>query len=201
MYRKYFKRPMDCFFALAALILLSPVVVISAFILLFQNKGKVFFLQPRPGRNQKSFNIIKFKSMTDARDASGNLLPDNERITRFGSFIRKTSIDELPQLFNIVFGDMSFVGPRPLLFKYIPLYNERQIRRHEERPGITGLAQIMGRNSISWMQKFEYDIQYIENITLWGDMKIFFTTMSHVVKRKDVNQSDSRPMEPFNGSN
>lgn len=201
MYRKYFKRPMDCFFALFTLSVLSPVMIVTTIVLLYQNKGKVFFFQPRPGRYQKSFKIIKFKSMTDDRDKDGNLLPDVDRITKFGAFIRKTSIDELPQLFNIVFGDMSFVGPRPLLFKYIPLYNERQLRRHEERPGITGLAQIMGRNSISWTQKFEYDIQYIDNITLLGDSRIFFITMSHVVKRKDVNQSDSRPMEPFNGSN
>jgi lipopolysaccharide/colanic/teichoic acid biosynthesis glycosyltransferase len=161
----------------------------------------VFFFQERPGMNQKPFNIIKFKSMTDEKDENGNLLPDIERITKFGAIVRKLSIDELPQLINVLKGDMSLVGPRPLLFKYIPLYSEEQLRRHEVRPGITGWAQVNGRNSISWTQKFALDVEYVDKVSFLMDCKILLLTVKKVLIREGINQSAERPMQPFNGTN
>ena len=201
MYVRYFKQLLDVAIALSVLILLSPVIVLVAAVLYIQNSGAVFFLQERPGYNEMPFHIIKFKTMTDERDSDGNLLPDNQRITKFGGLIRKLSLDELPQLFNVIKGDMSMIGPRPLLFKYIPLYSERQRRRHEVKPGITGWAQVNGRNSISWEKKFEHDLYYVENLSLLLDLKIFFLTILKILKRDGVNQSDSRPMQPFDGTN
>lgn len=201
MYRNFIKRGIDFIGALLGLIILSPLLVVIALLLTIQNKGTPFFFQERPGLKQKPFRIIKFKSMTDARDDNGRLLPDNLRLTKFGSIVRKLSIDELPQLINVLKGDMSLIGPRPLLFKYIPLYNQTQLRRHEVRPGITGWAQVNGRNSISWTEKFNYDIEYVDQLSLSLDFKIFIKTIAKVFKREGVNQSDERPMEPFNGKN
>src|SRR5690606_26155682 len=169
MYKKFFKRGFDILVSLLVMIVASPIFIITILILLIQNKGKVFFTQERPGLYQKSFRIIKFKTMTDKKDVQGDLLPDVQRITFLGKWIRKFSIDELPQLFNVLNGDMSIIGPRPLLFKYIPLYSTVQNRRHEVRPGITGWAQVNGRNSISWTRKFELDVEYIDNITFLMD--------------------------------
>jgi lipopolysaccharide/colanic/teichoic acid biosynthesis glycosyltransferase len=183
------------------LILISPVIIIVGVVLSIQNKGNLFFIQERPGKNEKRFRIIKFRTMTDEKDKQGKLLPDNKRLTKWGSFIRKTSLDELPQLFNVLTGDMSLVGPRPLLFKYLPLYSQKQKRRHEVTPGITGWAQVNGRNTISWKKKFEYDVYYVNNISFWLDLKILWMTFLKVLKREGVNQSGSRPMQPFNGKN
>lgn len=201
MYRSFFKRLIDFTASLIGLLLISPVFIMVTIILYIQNNGKPFFFQERPGKDAKPFHIIKFKSMTDAKDKDGKLLPDNERITAAGNFIRKTSLDEIPQLINVLKGDMSLIGPRPLLFKYIPLYNETQMRRHEVRPGITGWAQVNGRNSISWTDKFNLDIYYIDNLSLLLDIKILFLTAKKVLVREGINQSDSRPMMPFDGTN
>ena len=201
MYKNFFKQIIDFFAALIGLILLSPILIVVIILLCIQNNGKPFFFQTRPGKDQKPFKIIKFKSMTDAKDADGNLLPDNERITKFGGIVRKTSIDELPQLINVLKGDMSLVGPRPLLFKYIPLYSEEQLKRHDVRPGITGWAQVNGRNSISWIDKFSLDVYYVNNVSLLLDIKILWKTVMKVVKSEGVNQSGDRPMKPFNGKN
>lgn len=201
MYKGAIKRIIDFSLALIAMLLLSPIIVLTSIILYFQNNGRPFFLQERPGVHQKPFKIIKFKTMTDERDAQGNLLPDVERITKFGGLVRKLSIDELPQLINVLKGDMSLVGPRPLLFKYIPLYSQEQLRRHEVRPGITGWAQVNGRNSISWTRKFELDIEYVDHVSLLMDLKIILLTILKVAKREGVNQSEARPMQPFNGNN
>lgn len=201
MYRLFFKRFLDILVSLIGLIVASPILIIVFCILAFQNKGSIFFFQERPGLNQKAFRIIKLKTMTDARDAEGNLLPDNQRITKAGKIIRRLSIDELPQLLNVLKGDMSLIGPRPLLFKYIPLYSDEQLRRHNVRPGITGWAQVNGRNSISWKQKFDYDIYYVDHLSLLLDVKILWLTFIKVVRTEGVNQSDERPMQPFNGNN
>lgn len=201
MYRNFIKRGIDFIGALLGLIILSPLLVVIALLLTIQNKGTPFFFQERPGLKQKPFRIIKFKSMTDARDDNGRLLPDNLRLTKFGSIVRKLSIDELPQLINVLKGDMSLIGPRPLLFKYIPLYNQTQLRRHEVRPGITGWAQVNGRNSISWTEKFNYDIEYVDQLSLSLDFQIFIKTILKVIRREGINQSEERPMEPFNGKN
>lgn len=195
------KRLFDFVVSFFLLALLFPFLIVVTILLIFQNKGKPFFFQERPGKNQKPFKIIKFKTMTDEKDSLGNLLPDVERMTKLGRVIRKLSIDELPQLINVLKGDMSLVGPRPLLFKYMPLYSEEQLRRHEVRPGITGWAQVNGRNSISWTKKFELDIEYVNNVTLLFDIKILWLTVLKVLKREGVNQSVSRPMQPFNGEN
>lgn len=201
MYKRFFKRGFDILAAFFGLIIMSPLLIIITLLLTLQIKGNPFFFQLRPGKQQKAFRIIKFKSMTDARDANGNLLPDKLRLTRLGKFLRKASIDELPQLINVLKGDMSLIGPRPLLFKYIPLYSKEQLRRHDVRPGITGWAQINGRNSISWKNKFQYDTYYIYNLSFSLDMKILWSTFLKVIQRKGINQSNERPMQPFNGSN
>ncbi len=201
IYRIFTKRLIDIILSLIALIIFSPIILVTAIILFYQNKGKVFFFQERPGMNALPFHIIKFKSMTDEKDAQGNLLPDKDRITPFGGLVRKLSIDELPQLFNVLKGDMSLVGPRPLLYKYVPLYNSRQLRRLEVKPGITGWAQVNGRNSIPWVEKFEKDVIYVENMSLWMDIKIMWLTVMKVLKRDGINQSADRPMEPFTGNN
>lgn len=201
MYKNFFKRRIDCAAALLGLIILSPLLLIISLLLAIQNKGTPFFFQERPGLNQKPFCIIKFKSMTDAKDVNGKLLPDNLRLTKLGAIIRKASIDEFPQLINVLKGDMSLIGPRPLLFKYIPLYNKEQLRRHEVRPGMTGWAQINGRNSISWKEKFKYDVEYVDKVSFWLDLKILWMTLLKVIKREGINQSKEKPMEPFNGKN
>lgn len=201
MYRHFFKRFIDIVVSSAGLIVLSPLLLIVSLILIVQNGGSPFFFQRRPGKNQKPFKIIKFKSMTDERDENGNLLPEKMRVTSVGKFIRNFSIDELPQLVNVLAGDMSLIGPRPLLFQYIPLYNKQQLRRHDVRPGITGWAQINGRNTISWQEKFKLDVYYVDNITFFLDIRIIWLTIIKVIRRKDINQSDERPMVPFNGEN
>lgn len=201
MYRRIWKPSIDFFIALIAVILLSPLLFVVSIALAIQNQGSPFFLQTRPGKHQKPFKIFKFKTMTDAKDASGQLLPDVQRITWLGGNIRKLSIDELPQLFNVLKGDMSLIGPRPLLFKYIPLYSKEQLRRHEVKPGITGLAQVSGRNSISWTEKFEQDVTYIDNLSFSLDLKILCLTVAKVIKKEGVNQQSDRPMLPFNGKN
>jgi len=198
---KFLKRYLESFAALVALIVFSPILIVVFILLSIQNNGKPFFYQTRPGKDKKPFEIIKFKSMTDEKDANGNLLPDNERITKLGAFVRKTSIDELPQLFNVLKGDMGIIGPRPLLFKYMPLYTKEQLRRHDVRPGMTGWAQVNGRNSISWSEKFELDVYYVDNVSLFLDIKIFWLSFTKIFKAKDVNQTEDRPMEPFNGKN
>jgi len=201
IYNSLFKRLFDLTASGTALIVLSPVLTTLAIYLYFQNRGKPIFSQERPGQNTRAFKIIKFRSMSDARDANGTLLPDMQRITKVGSFIRKTSLDELPQLINVLKGDMSLVGPRPLLFKYVPLYSEEQFRRHNVRPGITGWAQIHGRNSICWTDKFRLDVYYVDNISLYLDIKILWMTFLKVIRKEGVNQSDEAPMKPFNGDN
>lgn len=201
MYKHFIKRIFDFSVSLCLLILLFPIIFIVGLLLVFQNKGTPFFFQDRPGKNEKKIQIMKFKSMTDGKDTQGNLLPDKDRLTTFGKFIRKTSLDELPQLINVLKGDMSLVGPRPLLFKYLPLYSEEQKRRHQVTPGITGWAQVNGRNNISWTKKFELDVYYVDNISFLLDIKILWLTFVKVLKREGVNQSNDRPMQPFTGNN
>ncbi len=184
------------------LILVSPIILGLSFYLHFANKGAgIFFFQQRPGKNNEIFRLIKFKTMTDERDSEGNLLPDEKRLTPIGKFIRSTSLDELPQLWNVIKGDMSFIGPRPLLVDYLPLYNSEQIRRHEVRPGITGWAQVNGRNTISWKRKFELDLWYIDNLSFLLDVKIIFLTLKKVFLRKDISSGSSATMEVFTGDN
>lgn len=201
MYKHVFKRLVDFLLALVAFILLSPIFVVVTLVLLFANNGKPFFFQKRPGKNNKTFAIIKFKTMNDRKDSQGQLLPDADRLTAFGTFVRKTSLDEIPQLLNVIKGDMSLIGPRPLLVQYLELYNETQIRRHEVRPGITGWAQVNGRNAISWQKKFEYDVWYVENLSFILDLKIIFRTILKVIKSEDINQAGHVTIEPFNGKN
>jgi undecaprenyl phosphate N,N'-diacetylbacillosamine 1-phosphate transferase len=200
-YRNYGKRIVDILIGSLVLLLTSPILIIIFVFLSIQNQGTPFFFQSRPGKHQKPFRIIKFKTMNDKCDEQGNLLPDNQRLTFLGRVVRKLSIDELPQLINVLKGDMSLIGPRPLLFKYIPLYSPTQNRRHEIRPGITGWAQVNGRNSISWTKRFELDVYYVDHVSFSLDFKIFWLTILKILKREGVNQSQSRPMEPFNGSN
>lgn len=201
MYKHFFKPLIDFLVALLGLICLSPVLIFIGIALTLQNKGTPFFFQTRPGKDQKAFQIIKFKTMTDEKDAQGNLMPDVERVTKLGKTIRKLSLDELPQLINVLKGDMSLIGPRPLLFKYISLFSKEQMRRHEVKPGITGWAQVNGRNSISWTRKFELDIEYVNELNFLLDVKIIYLTFIKVIKKEGVNQSNSRPMQPFNGNN
>ncbi|GAB2989275.1 sugar transferase [Cyclobacterium sediminis] len=201
MYRLYFKRIVDFSVALVGIILLLPLLILIWFMLLIANQGKPLFFQPRPGKDEKIFNIIKFKTMNDKIDSDGNLLPDSDRLTKVGNFVRKTSLDEIPQLFNVLKGDMSLIGPRPLRTFYLPLYSSEQNRRHEVRPGITGWAQVNGRNTISWTEKFKYDVYYVDNFSFSLDMRIFFLTISKVFRAKDINTSEKVTMEKFNGEN
>ena len=202
MYKNFFKRVCDFFISLLAIICICPILLIVTIWLLFANKGAgAFFLQERPGKNAKVFKVIKFKTMTDERDAEGKLLPDEDRLTRVGKFIRSTSIDELPQLFNVLKGDMALIGPRPLLVQYLSLYSPEQARRHEVRPGISGWAQCHGRNAISWSEKFKLDVWYVDHCTLWTDIQVIFLTIKNVLMRKDINSATSCTMEVFNGSN
>jgi len=201
MYRVFFKRTIDFFASLLGLIILFPVLVIVAIVLMISNQGTPFFIQPRPGKNNRIFKLMKFKTMNDKRDATGKLLPDRERLTKVGKFIRSTSLDELPQLINVLKGDMSLIGPRPLLVSYLPLYSKEQSRRHEVRPGITGWAQVNGRNAISWHQKFEYDVWYVKNISFLLDIRIIGLTLKNVVQRKGIDADSGVTMPPFNGNN
>jgi len=198
------KRPIGFLGALVALVLLSPVFIATMVVLHFANKGAgVFFRQDRPGKNERIFKALKFKTMTDERDAKGNLLPDADRLTPIGRFVRSTSIDELPQLINILKGDMAFIGPRPLLVKYLPLYSEEQRHRHDVTPGMSGWAQVNGRNNITWTKKFEYDLYYVRHIGPMMDLRVFFTTIKKVLFRADINTTTgkSATMEAFNGHN
>ncbi|MGM0933346.1 MAG: sugar transferase [Bacteroidota bacterium] len=201
MYRRYIKRIIDFLVALLSLLLLSPLLLLIALLLAMVNNGKPFFFQKRPGKKGRIFSIIKFKTMTDGRDSEGNLLPDADRLTGIGKFVRKTSIDEIPQLLNVLKGDMSIIGPRPLLPEYLSLYTERQQRRHEVKPGITGWAQVNGRNAISWTKKFEYDVWYVENQSFWLDLKILFKTIKKVVISEGINTANMATTEAFNGRN
>ena len=200
MYRKIFKPVTDFVTALAALLLLSPVLVMVALLLAFSNRGNPFFLQRRPGRHGKIFKIIKFRTMTNQKDPQGNLLPDYRRLTFMGKIVRKSSLDELPQLINVLKGDMSLVGPRPLLPEYLPLYSEEQQKRHEVKPGITGWAQVNGRNALSWEEKFRYDVEYVAHVSLKLDAKIVFSTVEKVVRRHGVNANNYMTMEAFKGN-
>ena len=203
-YMSCVKRPIGFLGALVALVLLSPIFIATIILLHFANKGAgVFFTQERPGKNEKIFKALKFKTMTDERDAEGNLLPDADRLTPVGKFVRSTSIDELPQLINILKGDMAFIGPRPLLEQYLPLYSEEQHRRHDVTPGMSGWAQVNGRNNISWTKKFELDVYYVDHIGPMMDIKVFFTTIKKVLFRDDINQEGGEwaTMDPFNGHN
>lgn len=202
MYKHFFKRFFDFSFALVTLLLIGWFLIIVAVWLHFANKGAgAFFLQERPGKDAKIFKVIKFKTMTDERDADGNLLPDEKRLTKVGRFVRSTSVDELPQLINVFKGDMSLIGPRPLLVQYLPLYSPEQARRHEVRPGISGWAQCHGRNAISWKEKFELDVWYVDHCSLWTDIKVVVITIKNVLMRKDINSATSATMELFNGNN
>lgn len=201
MYKFFLKRLFDFLIALIALIILAPVFIIVMVLLYFANQGKPFFVQARPGLNEKIFYIIKFKTMNDKKDTDGNYLPDAERLTRVGSFIRKTSLDELPQLINVLKGDMAIIGPRPLLPQYLSLYNETQRRRHTVRPGITGWAQVNGRNAISWTKKFELDVWYVDNLSLAVDCKVILLTIKKVIIREGINQVDQATVEAFKGNN
>lgn len=221
MYKHFFKRVIDFTIALVALLIIWPILLIVAIWLHFANKptaspqpspkgtgvdvapwwSNAFFTQERPGLHGKIFKVIKFKTMTDERDADGNLLPDADRLTRVGRFVRSTSIDELPQLINVIRGDMALIGPRPLLVQYLPLYSPEQARRHDVRPGITGWAQVNGRNAISWQRKFELDVWYVDHCTLATDLRILFLTIKKVLTRADINQAGQATMEAFNGHN
>lgn len=202
MYKHYLKRVIDFILVLCALAVIWPVLVIIAILLHFANKGAgAFFLQERPGKDGKIFKVIKFKTMTDERDADGNLLPDEKRITKIGKLVRSTSIDELPQLINVLKGDMSLIGPRPLLVQYLPLYSKEQARRHEVRPGISGWAQCHGRNAISWTEKFKLDVWYVDHCSFKVDMKIIWITLLKVIKRADISQEGRATMDYFDGTN
>lgn len=200
MYRRFFKRISDIMAALFILMLVSPIFIVVAITLGIANQGSIFFVQRRPGKNEKIFKILKFKTMNDKKNANNELLPDADRITPVGQFVRKTSLDELPQLLNVLKGDMSLIGPRPLLIRYLPLYNDRQRRRHDIRPGITGWAQINGRNAIAWHQKFEYDVWYVDNQSFLLDLKILAGTFSKVIKRDGISSNTSATMEMFTGN-
>lgn len=204
MYKHLFKRFFDFWISLIALICISPLLLVITIWLHFANKGAgAFFFQERPGKDAKIFKVIKFKTMTDERDSEGNLLPDEDRLTKIGRFIRSTSIDELPQLFNVLKGDMALIGPRPLLVQYLPLYSKEQARRHEVRPGISGWAQCHGRNAISWTEKFKLDVWYVDHVSLLTDLKVIFITIKKVLFKEDINQvgGEWATMDPFNGYN
>jgi len=202
MYKSFFKRVLDFCISLVALVCLSPVLLIVTIWLHFANKGAgAFFFQERPGLHGRIFKVIKFKTMTDERDAEGNLLPDADRLTKVGRFVRSTSIDELPQLVNVLKGDMALIGPRPLLVQYLPLYNQEQARRHDVRPGISGWAQCHGRNAISWAEKFKLDVWYVDHVSLLTDLKVIGITVMKVLQRADINEAGQATIEPFNGHN
>ncbi len=202
MYKHFFKRFFDFWISLIVLIIISPILLVVTIWLHFANKGAgAFFTQDRPGKDGKIFKVIKYKTMTDERDADGNLLPDEDRLTKVGKFVRSTSIDELPQLFNVLKGDMALIGPRPLLVQYLPLYSPEQARRHEVRPGISGWAQCHGRNAISWSEKFKLDVWYVNHVSLLTDLKVIFITIKNVLMRKDINSATAATMEAFNGNN
>ncbi len=199
MYKAIIKPVFDFFSALLGLVLLIPFFLLITFFLFFANDGKPFFFQSRPGKNGKIFKIVKFKTMNDRKDENGKLLPDSERLTKVGKFVRKTSLDEIPQLLNVIKGDMSLIGPRPLLTQYLHLYSNFQNRRHEVKPGITGWAQVNGRNAISWDKKFEFDVWYVDNVSLFLDIKILFKTVLKVIKSDGINAVDAATIEPFDG--
>ncbi len=199
-YQKFFKRLLDFLLSLTALILLSPILLIVALLVRVKLGSPVLFKQARPGLNERIFFMYKFRTMTDEKDDQGELLPDAIRLTKFGQFLRSTSLDELPELWNILNGDMSIIGPRPLLVEYLPLYNKLQKRRHEVRPGLTGLAQVSGRNAISWQEKFKLDVEYVSNITLMNDLKIFFLTIKKVFVREGISSETSATVEKFTGN-
>lgn len=202
MYKHFFKRFLDFWISLIALIIISPILIVVTIWLHFANKGAgTFFLQERPGKDEKIFKVIKYKTMTDEKDETGKLLPDAQRLTKVGRFVRSTSIDELPQLINVLKGDMALIGPRPLLVKYLPLYSEEQKRRHEVRPGISGWAQCHGRNNISWSEKFKLDVWYVDHCSLWTDIKVIWITVMKVLKRADINEAGQATMEEFKGNN
>lgn len=202
MYKNCFKRMIDCCLAMVAIVVLSPVMAAVAVLLAVANKGAgVVFTQTRPGKNGRLFKVMKFKTMTDERDEDGNLLPDAQRLTKTGKFIRSTSLDELPQLFNVLKGDMALIGPRPLLPQYLPLYSKEQARRHDVRPGITGWAQVHGRNAISWKKKFELDVWYVDHCSFWLDLKIILLTVKKVVVREGITKEGQATTEFFNGNN
>lgn len=202
MYKHFFKRLFDFWISLIALIIISPILLVVTIWLYYANKGAgAFFFQDRTGKNAKIFKVIKYKTMTDERDVDGNLLPDEARLTKVGKFVRSTSIDELPQLINVLKGDMALIGPRPLLVQYLPLYSPEQARRHEVRPGISGWAQCHGRNAISWTEKFKLDVWYVDHCTLWTDLRVILITIKNVLMRKDINSATSATMEFFNGNN
>lgn len=199
-YEKYSKRILDFLLALTAIVILSPVILVTAVLVRMKLGSPVIFCQKRPGKDEKIFSMYKFRSMTDEKDENGNLLPDEVRLTGFGKKLRATSLDELPELFNILKGDMSIVGPRPLLVSYLERYNEEQKHRHDVRPGLTGLAQVNGRNAISWEDKFTYDIKYVNHVTFWNDIKIIFLTVYSVIKKDGISSDTSVTMEEFKGS-
>ena len=202
MYKYFFKRFFDFWISLIALICISPILLVVAIWLHFANKGAgAFFFQERPGKDAKIFKVVKFKTMTDERDANGNILPDEARLTKIGKFVRSTSIDELPQLINVLKGDMALIGTRPLLVKYLPRYSPEQMRRHEVRPGISGWAQCHGRNAISWTEKFKLDVWYVDHVSLWTDIQVIWITVMKVLKRADINEVGQATMEEFNGHN
>ena len=202
MYKHFFKRLLDFCISLIALVCISPILLVVTIWLHFANKGAgAFFFQERPGKDAKIFKVVKFKTMTDERDANGNLLPDAQRLTKVGQFVRSTSIDELPQLINVLKGDMALIGPRPLLVKYLPLYSAEQMRRHEVRPGISGWAQCHGRNAISWTEKFKLDVWYVDHCTLWTDIQVLFITIKNVLMRKDINFDGAAEQKTFDGTN
>ncbi len=202
MYKSFIKRILDFLISLLAIISISPILLVVTVWLHYANKGAgAFFFQERPGKDGKIFKVVKFKTMSDERDKDGKLLPDAQRLTKVGKFVRSTSIDELPQLFNVLKGDMSLIGPRPLLVKYLPLYSTEQARRHEVRPGISGWAQCHGRNAISWNEKFKLDVWYVEHCSFWIDLKVIFITIKKVLCRSDINSDTSATMEAFNGKN
>ncbi len=200
MYKRFIKRTLDIILSFVILAVCSPVLIITFILLTIANKGEAFFVQKRPGKNAKIFKIYKFKSMNDKKDTNGNLLPDSERITKIGQFVRKTSLDEIPQLFNVLKGDMSLIGPRPLLIQYLPLYSEEQAKRHNVRPGITGWAQVNGRNTVPWPRRFDLDVWYVNNISFLLDLKILWLTFLKVLKRDGISSETSATMEAFTGN-